>query len=631
MKHLIIGTAGHVDHGKTALIRALTGTDTDRLKEEKERGISIDLGFASLPLTEQLQAGIVDVPGHERFLKNMLAGTGGMDLAILTIAADEGVMPQTREHLAMLELFGVRHGMVVITKIDKVDDEWLSMVQDEIRTFLAGTFLAEAPVCLVSSFTGAGLDELKQQLVRLGENIPGRDAAAPFRLWIDRAFTVKGHGVVVTGTALSGRVSIGDALTLYPDGGQVRVRGLETHGRRTDRAVAGQRTAINLAGVELAAVKRGMTVSDMRRGEIGRYWDASVDWQQPVEAGCRIRLHLGTGEFIGRIYKAKRAPEGQYRLVLEQPVGAGAGDRGILRRYSPPQLLGGVVLLGAAGERTREHADKRAMAAAYERGDGKLAAASILTWQPVPVSLEDVRRQAGYLPDSVIDQGLASLVKEGSVVRLDSFYMSRQRLTEAKDKLRSLLEDYHRRRPERFGMPAEELRQKLKLTERLFEVLAGHLTTEGLIAVSGGEAALTKHAGSHRDWRRTLEEEAEILFKDSGLINIDVDFINRQKNLPPPQAQKYLEALVKEGIVLRLGGGIHVYRKTIQYIVEVIHEHFRVQPTLTVAELRDKLNTSRKSALPVLEYLDVHKYTIRREEVRYPGPRIKDFSEKTIF
>ncbi len=342
MKHIIIGTAGHVDHGKTALIKALTGTDTDRLIEEKLRGISIDLGFAALRLTDELTLGIVDVPGHERFLKNMLAGTGGIDLALLIIAADEGIMPQTREHLAMLELLGIQQGIVVITKIDKVDADWLELVEEDVKQLLAGTFLAAAPLCRVSAVTGAGLEELRRELLTATLKMTPRDSSAPFRLWIDRVFTIKGHGTVATGSVLSGAASVGDSLQLYPAGELLRVRGLESHGVKVETVYAGQRAAINLGGTDAAALERGMVLSAPRRGLVSAVWDLIAEWRQEVTSGTRVRLHLGTGEFLGRVYRFKDQSPRYMRIILEKPLSAGLGDKAIIRQYSPQVLLGGL-------------------------------------------------------------------------------------------------------------------------------------------------------------------------------------------------------------------------------------------------------------------------------------------------
>lgn len=630
VKYLIIGTAGHVDHGKTALIRALTGTDTDRLKEEQERGISIDLGFASLALTRDIQAGIVDVPGHERFLKNMLAGTGGIDLVMLTIAADEGVMPQTREHLSMLQLYGIRHGLVVITKIDKVDEEWLALLLEDIQVFLAGTFLEQAERCLVSAATGQGIDHLKERLAALTAKIPARDAKAPFRVWIDRVFTVKGHGVVVTGSALSGTAGIGDNLILYPSGKSVRVRGLQSHGLKLEKIHAGQRSAINITGAEIEDIGRGMSLSEASRGQVSKVWDVAVDWRQQAEGSCRVRLHLGTGEFIGRIYKPKHNPEGQYRLVLEKPLAAGAGDKGIIRLYSPPHLLGGVLLLGAVSGGGKSYPDRRGVSQAAASHDGQAMAAAILSWQQVPVTLGEIKRMAGYFPDRIIEAGVQALIAAGTVISLEQYLIASRQLAGLNNKIQTLLETYHRANPTRTGMPKEELRQKLHLDEKVFDVITGYITGQNLVLVQGSEMALPAHAAKHQGWRQNIRAEAEKLLEGCGLIDIDADYISQKNNMPQAKAQKYLEALAKENIVVRVGS-IHVYRKTMQYIVKVMQRHFSSHQTLSVAELRDLLNTSRKFSLPLMEYMDMNKYTVREGDLRRIGPKLKDLSEKTLF
>jgi selenocysteine-specific elongation factor len=630
VKYLIIGTAGHVDHGKSALIKALTGTDTDRLKEEKERGISIDLGFASLALSGEILAGIVDVPGHERFLKNMLAGTGGIDLAMLTIAADEGVMPQTREHLAMLQLFGVKHGLVVINKMDKVDSEWLELMEEEIKIFLNGTFLEQAPVCRVSAVTGDGVSGLKETLGQIAAQIPARDTKAPFRLWIDRTFSIKGHGVIITGSVLSGTARTGDSLVLYPAGQVVKIRGLETHGVKTELIRAGQRAAINLTGVELGNIGRGMALSTAERGQVNSVWDVQVEWRQEVEGGSRVRLHIGTGEFIGRLYKPKHSPDGQYRLALEAALGAGAGDRGILRLYSPQYLLGGVVLLGAAQGKAKEYPDRRPLSAGVANQDGLKVVDTIVKWQTSPVPMEKIRRLAGYLPDPCIEDGLRKLVASGKILRLDKYYIGAAKLQDIATKISQMLAEYHQAQPNRFGMPKEEIRQKLALGEKEFEILLVHFSIEQQLILQGADMALPQHAAKHEGWRRNFAAEVEGVLDGCGLIDIDAGFLAQKLNMTPGTAQKMLETLIKEGVVLRLGE-IHVYRKTIQYIVDVIQRHFRTSTTLSVAELRDLLNTSRKFALPVLEYMDMNKYTIREGDVRRVGPKIKDLSEKTIF
>ncbi len=626
MKHVIIGTAGHVDHGKTALIKALTGTDTDRLKEEKDRGISIDLGFAALPLGDDVTAGIVDVPGHERFLKNMLAGTGGIDLVMLVIAADEGVMPQTREHLAMLGLYGVRDGVVVLNKIDKVDPEWLALVEEDVAAILAGTFLAAAPLLRVSAVTGEGLARLRDALLAAARAVPARDSQAPFRLWIDRAFTVKGHGSVVTGSVLSGAASIGDSLRLYPAGSLVRVRGLETHGQKCERVSAGQRAAINLGGVDTAELSRGMSLSAPGRGQSGEVWDVAADWTEPVAAGTRVRLHLGTGEFLARVHYFREQPPRLARLLLETPLTAGLGDRGIIRRYSPQHLLGGVTLVAPGMPSRRLRPGRAALAAAVAARDSENIVAALIADFGQPVRDEEIRRAAGYLQDAAINAALAAHTASGAIIRVGAYYLDAAVLAALGERLVSVLDDWHRAQPDRPGMAREILRQKLGLKEKACEALIDHWQKQGVIAVSGADVALRDFASRHSDWLQELSARADAALEGTGLEGVDWQVLAEKMALTADKARAVQEDLLRQGTLIRVGETL-VYRKTIQYIAKLIQEHFAANPTLTVAQLRDMLNTSRKVALPLLEYFDLHKYTVREGDNRRPGPKLKNLSE----
>lgn len=621
MKYIIIGTAGHVDHGKTALIKALTGTDTDRLKEEKLRGISIDLGFASLPLADDIVAGVVDVPGHERFLKNMLAGTGGIDMAMLVVAADEGVMPQTREHLAMLHLYGISQGVVVLNKIDKVDGEWLDLVAEDVQNLLAGTFLAGAPLCRVSAVTGEGLAELRAVLRQVAERLPGRDNDAPFRLWIDRAFTVKGYGVVVTGSVLSGTAKTGDSLTLYPAGIMVRVRGLEWHGQKVEQIHAGQRAAINLAGVDLGAVERGMCLSSPRHGQVSNVWDVKVIWHSEVENGTRIRLHLGTGESIGRIYFFRDAPKDYARLVLESPVGAGAGDRGILRLYSPQHLLGGVIVVAPSLSK-RQLGQARLARAEALGGDVAKLVYAVLADSGLPLEAGELVRQTGYLAEKTIERALAALVAGGRIVQQGAYYLTAEQFAALREKCHSLLASYHAAQPDRPGMAREVLRQQLGLDEKAFNHLVEHWQAAGFIVAGGAEVALPHHAARHRDWKQDLAAEVDQALSACGPISIDTAMLAAKLNLPPAKAEAAMELLQREGLLVRIGGDLVLYYKVVQQALDVLRRHFASQPTITVAQLRDLLQTSRKVALPLMEYFDLQKYTIRDGDVRRPGAKL---------
>ncbi|MBP2663069.1 MAG: selB [Firmicutes bacterium] len=509
MKHIIIGTAGHVDHGKSAIIKALTGVDTDRLKEEKLRGISIDLGFASLPLGDKIVAGVVDVPGHERFLKNMLAGTGGIDLAMLVVAADEGIMPQTKEHLAMLQLYGIRNGLIVINKIDKVDAEWLELIESEIREYVGDTFLQDAPCCKVSAMTGAGIAELKMTLSELADKVPARDSNAPFRLWIDRVFTIKGHGIVVTGSVLSGRARVGDSVRLYPTETIVRVRGLEWHGEKVDKISAGQRAAINLAGVEIEQIERGMVLSAVERGEVSTMWDIVAEWQQEVASGLRVRLHLGTGEFLGRIYSFKDSDHRYMRLILEQPLAAGAGDRGIIRLYSPQHLLGGVTLIAPGRNSRRLTASRAALAESKAQADELNALYHRLSESRQVLTRTDIRRQSGYLPDKAVDQVIDKLMAAKQLYCLDKTYVAADMFVQLTNKATTIIGSFHKTQPNRSGLSKEILRQKLGLNEKSLEIILAQWLEKGNFVSNGGDLALKSHAVQHGDWRKELLEKAE--------------------------------------------------------------------------------------------------------------------------
>jgi selenocysteine-specific elongation factor len=623
MKYLIIGTAGHVDHGKSALIKVLTGVDTDRLKEEKERGISIDLGFASLQIAEGCIAGIVDVPGHERFLKNMLAGSGGMDAAILVVAADEGVMPQTKEHLAMLNLYGVQYGLVAVTKIDKVDREWLELVEEDIGNLLEGTFLENAKICRVSSATGEGIIELKKELEGLSTRITGRDIRAPFRMWIDRIFTVKGHGAVVTGSVLSGTATVGDTLALNPESKGVRVRGLEWHGNKVDKIFAGQRAAINLAGADMESIERGMCLSDPSAGQLSREWDIAVKWHTPVKSGTRIRLHFGTGEFLGRIYEFKEDP-GQYRrLILEKPLAAGAGDRGIIRLYSPQQLLGGVMFLCPSSKGKLFRSQCRQLAQSLGETEVAGIVLSVLAMEASPISMEQLRQKVGYIPFEALAKTVRSLEESNQIIKVQQLFGTADNMTDLARCFEKLLEEYHKEFPETVGMNKEAVRQKMKLDEKVFEILAAYWQQAELVVAQGAYLALKQHAKRYNTWCTQVIEKAGQQFEGKGLIDIDAPYIERSLQQSPEKAQGIFDMLVKQGILIRVGS-IHVYSKTIQYIATLIQQHFSVNPTISVAELRDMLNTSRKMALPLMEYFDMNKYTVRVGDERQPGPKMKE-------
>ena len=546
MKQIVLGTAGHIDHGKTSLIKALTDIDTDRLKEEKERGITIDLGFAFLNLTDEVQLGIVDVPGHERFVKNMLAGVGGIDLVLLVIAADEGVMPQTREHLAICELLQVQEGLVALTKTDMVEAEWLELVRDDTAEFLRGTFLEGKPIVPVSSRTGEGLEALLQTLRGACESLSPRTSGGPVRLPIDRVFTMRGFGAVVTGTLFSGCVRLEDRLEVLPKREVARVRGLQAHSQTVSEAVAGQRTAVNLQGVELDDLQRGDVLATPGRFPTTYMLDVTLklldDAPRALKHRARVRFHVGTSEIMGRVMLLDRdemrpGEEVCAQLHLEQPTVAAARDRYVIRSYSPVQTIGGGVILDAVPVRHRRHrpqvldqlavlrdgSDAEALAVhlfnAALRGSAMAGAwCSVRRWMMTPC--------AG-LSREVTDQGIAAVIDDNP-----PWLLHRERYDQAAAEMRRLVADFHNQNPLKPAMFTEELRSKFpRMADKVFNAVLRDLTAGGELDVTRDKVKLTSHSVTLSPERQALVDALERTFLEAAF--------------QPPSVEDALKAVVR--------------------------------------------------------------------------------------
>lgn len=628
MKHLIVGTAGHVDHGKTALVKCLTGTDTDRLKEEKRRGISIELGFAALRFADDITLGIVDVPGHERFLKNMLAGTGGIDLALLVIAADEGIMPQTREHFAMLECFGVRRGLVAITKTDKVDEEWLELVEGEVRELLADTFMAGAKICRVSSVTGSGVEELKAALQQAAASLSARDRKAPFRLWIDRAFHLKGQGLAVTGSVLSGTLKLGDEVLLEPAGRLVRIRGIESHNEAIKEVGAGQRASLNLTGVSLAEVERGMLLREVGYGQKSCAWEALVRWKQPYPSGTRIRFHLGASEFFGRLIRPRpsETSEELIRLQLEAPAAAGPGDAGLLRRYSPQNLIGGILLIRPFERSSRKQEQLQDLAGQLRKNDQTGVMLALLALAKTPLTLTEWKSQAGFANKEAVECSIKTLTASGRVRQVGAHFLTAAALAEIQAKLCELLLAHHQGKPGEAGLATEILRQRLQLPAPVADRIFADAAQAGLIRLEAELASLPSHAAKHGRATEDLLQAFLAVAPVTEAVDLTPQWLAEKMQLTAGESKQFFDTLLRQKIIVRLTG-VHVYRKTIQYIGEAIHQHFQRKPTLSVGEFRDMIQASRRLAIPLLEYYDAHKYTVRKGDERLAGPSVMNLSE----
>jgi selenocysteine-specific elongation factor len=626
--HVVIGTAGHIDHGKTSLVKALTGTDTDRLPEEKARGITIDLGFAFLEEPGGLTMEIVDVPGHERFVKNMLAGVGGIDLALLVIAADEGVMPQTREHLAICQLLRIKSGMVALTKTDLAEPDWIELVKDDVARLLEGTFLAGCPVVPVSAKTGEGLPELRQTLARLAAEVPGRPTDQNARLPIDRVFTVKGFGTVVTGTLMAGKLAVDDRIEIFPRALQAKVRGLQVHGHAVQTAQAGQRTAVNLQGVERAAVERGDVVAPLAALVPTLLADATLELlaeaPRPLKARDRVRFHVGTHEVMARVLLVDRqevtpgdVTYGRFRL--EAPVCALPGDRYVIRSYSPIVTIGGGTVLDVAPPR-------------FKRKSGALGDHLRLLETAAPGSVvEEHLRQAGAAGLRAADlrartpfgpERLRALLEElqqsGAVTAVDrEWYVH----SEASNRLRSqtlaILEEFHSQNPLRGGISREELRSRAgHAQEKVFGQLLVALEAEGVVRSDRDQVRLQSHAIRLTPEQQRVVDGLEAAFRAAGAAPPSAEEALGRLGVKGTEKHELFQLLVADRRLLRVKESLFFHAAALGEIQDKVVAHLKEKKEIGPADVKDLLGVSRKYAIPLMEYLDSQRVTVRQGERR---------------
>ncbi|MFO7767944.1 MAG: selenocysteine-specific translation elongation factor [bacterium] len=640
MRHFIVGTAGHVDHGKTALIQALTGVDTDRLEEEHQRGISIVLGFAAYEPagTENVQVGIVDVPGHERFIRTMVAGATGVDAALLVVAADEGVKPQTREHLEILSLLGVRRGLVALTKVDLIEDEeWIELVEEEVRDLLAPTFLADALIVPVSARTGEGLDELRAILDGILSDLSERSSGRGFRLPIDRSFSVKGIGTVITGSVWSGTARVGDPLELLPSGLKTRVREVQQHGRSVESTTPGTRTALALHNVTVEDASTGVwlvtpgTLEPTRTVDLElRHLDSAPG---PIEHNQRVRVHHGTQETFGRLRvlgqeELPPGEEGYAQLHLEEPIVPAVGDRLLIRRYSPMRAIAGAVVLDTDPPRHRTH-DEQALEQLMHRAEGDpLEVVQLMLGQAgLPgVPLEEAVQRSALMRDQLVE----AAGEEGWEVVEDRLVDSPHLKRAAREEVKPRLEAVHRESPLKRGLSAEVLAAGLDL--RAYPEVADRILQEALeeglaerdppfwrapgfeIRFEGVRGQARVHllsAARERGlepWEREEAEEAARKAADDA-------------GMSPKEAPDLLEALVHAGELVRYQGGFVLSAEGHRELVRRIRGHLEEEGSLKVSDFRDLSGgLTRKYAIPILEDLDSRGVTRREGDVRVPGP-----------
>jgi selenocysteine-specific elongation factor len=629
MKHIVAGTAGHIDHGKSALVQALTGIDPDRLKEEKERGITIELGFAHATIGDVTVA-FVDVPGHERFVKTMLAGVGGMDCVMLVVAADESVMPQTREHFDICRLLRVRHGIVVLTKADLVDAETLELVRMEVRELVEGSFLQDAPVLAVSARTGEGLDELRQGLVDIAVRVTHRGVSGAARLPIDRAFTMQGFGTVITGTLVGGSLRVDEELALVPGDRRVRIRGIQVHGRRREAALTGQRTAVNLGGVEMSDIRRGQTLTTPGSLTITRRLDAIVELlpsARPLKHGARVRFHQGTTEVLGRLSIAgttagaiEPAARAGVRIRLEAPAALTRGDRFILRAYSPTITVGGGEVLDPdpprAGIRTASGA--RRFAALGENGE-----------RAIRQMIDDARDEGLAAAALVSRGGLApgeaesfarSMEASGEVRRAADRLVAASVIRDASRRLLALVAEYHRTQPLADGIPREEARERIlaRAHAAVFDRVLHDLSAAQAIVVRD-RLSLPGHrlelSPEEARARAVIEDE----FKRAGMRPPDAAAIASERRIDPRLVEKMTALLLRQKLLTRIDTLVfHV--ETLTQLKAEIQALKTAAPggraTVDVATFKDRYGVTRKFAIPLLEWLDRERVTRRMGDTR---------------
>ena len=629
MKSIIIGTAGHIDHGKTALVRALTGIDTDRLEEEKRRGITIDLGFAHLELNapsgEKLRFGFIDVPGHERFVRNMLAGVGGIDLVLLVIAADESIKPQTREHFEICRLLSIPRGITVITKSDLVDEDTLSVVRMEIEEFVRGSFLdaGHSPLVAVSAKTGAGLDELKKEIARLSVEIPARDTEALFRLPIDRAFAMKGFGTVITGTLIAGKVQKEDEVELFPAHKPVRIRGVQVHGNTTERASAGQRTALNLAGVSLEELSRGMTLTAPNALETTQQVDVRLSLlkdARPLKNRARVHLHAFTSETIAEVMlhegnELKPGSSGYARLRTEDPVLLLPGDRAILRQFSPVVTIGGAVVLDAFPVRRQKQKQKKDALLPFlnavgngSRQDSLLA--RIQRWGQDGFSVADAVRETG-LRKNILQPVIAALLQQKQIVQAGELLIAAEAFLKARERMLAALESFHKANPLVAGISKEELREKLGLTPLVMESLLVQLTRDRKAEVTGELVRLAGRGVELKDEEAKAKTQIEQAFSAAGLKVPYMDEVLSRLPVDKARAQKLVTLLLRDRVLVKLADNLVFHQSALQGLRQTLTQYKSKSPKIDVATFKDLTGVSRKYAIPLLEYLDRERVTRR--------------------
>lgn len=632
MREIVLGTAGHVDHGKTSLVRALTGIETDRLKEEKKRGITIELGFAYLDLPCGHRIGIVDVPGHERFVKNMVAGVTGMDLLAFIIAADEGIMPQTREHFEICRLLGVKQGMIIVTKKDLVEEDWLEMVEDEIREFCVGSFLEDAPMVFVSSTTGEGIDKVLEVIDGFVRQHSFQEVFGPFRLPVDRIFAMKGFGAVITGTSISGRTSVGEDLRFYPGELVAKVRGIQVHSQSVEEVEAGHRTAINLQGVDTAQVERGMVVATPGSLQANYMLDCELLYlasnAKALKHRTRVRVHLGTAELVGRISLLDRdelaaGDEAGIQILLEQPVAVWPGDRYVIRSYSPVSTIGGGTVLGNLSPRKRKRladADRQYNSEVFKiLRHGSIEDKALLFLRESGakgLTFDDLAIRLGLFGKH-LKKVLEPPLSTRKIVVVDSA-SQRYLAADVADAIRQTLVDnltaYHRQNPLQAGLSKEELRSGLgrRVDLKVFGFCLNDLIRKEMVVQEESMVHLAGHQVALKADEEQLQKDINLWYKEKGLFTPTFkETMGFFADYPEKQVKGVIDLQLREGKLVKISETLYYSKETIEGLIEAVKEAINREGEIDAPGFKNLTGLTRKFSIPILEYLDRIKLTIR--------------------
>lgn len=630
MSNIILGTAGHIDHGKTTLIKALTGINTDRLFEEKKRGITIDLGFAFLTLPSGRRVGIVDVPGHEKFIKNMVAGVGGIDIVLFIVAADEGVMPQTKEHLNILKILNIQKGLTVLTKKDMVDDEWLKLVIEDVSDEIRGTFLEKASIIPVSSVTGDGIPELIAAIEKMCSEEVLKDVSSPFRLPIDRVFTMPGIGTVVTGSLISGNANVGDAVEIFPIRKKSRIRGLQVHGKTVETVEGGQRTALNLTDVKVDDLSRGDVVTQpgalLPVTKALAYFKLLADVKDPLKNRERVRFHIGTKEVMARLAlldRDKLLPgKGTFvRVIFEETITCAYKDRYVVRSYSPITTIGGGKIIYVNPHRIKKSIREKTLKSLQEAYEGDLKEFILGLLEIFGNYYLKITEIAPYTGKSIsqINQVVKTMVDEGliEVFKLggEDLFVDKNFYSKITEKALLLVENYHKKHPLSNGIAREELRSRIRIEPLLFDSFLNRWEDDKTLETVGSIVKKKNYTIKLTESQKLIYDKILKCYDEAGWAPPSINQISLKVSLKKEEEVKQMiTKLVTDGKLVKINEELYMTKKWVDKAIQLLKSHYNNKQQINPSEFKNILSTTRKYAIPLLEYMDRIKITKRQAD-----------------